>query len=173
MLNGRLHSDTSASAHRPSPANGGRASPDYFERKPIPTNRNDLVAHNCINQRIEGSGGVYLWVLSATAAGQCLGGWIAGLQYRASPSGHRVGRTGNLPPSRKRACIAHRRRPPEPGAGGLVSSVCGLLPLLSQQATTVAGIFARARRTALERAGVEHGVGPDYRPALAPYRTRP
>ncbi len=37
------------------------ASPDYFERHPVPKSPNDLTAHACINQRMPTSGGLYVW----------------------------------------------------------------------------------------------------------------
>lgn len=37
------------------------ASPDYFERHPVPRSPNDLTAHLCINQRMPTSGGLYVW----------------------------------------------------------------------------------------------------------------
>jgi DNA-binding transcriptional LysR family regulator len=37
------------------------ASPDYFAMHPIPKTPNDLVGHNCINQRMLTSGGLYVW----------------------------------------------------------------------------------------------------------------
>jgi len=37
------------------------ASPDYFLARPIPKVPNDLMAHQCINQRMVSSGGLYVW----------------------------------------------------------------------------------------------------------------
>jgi DNA-binding transcriptional LysR family regulator len=37
------------------------ASPRYFAAHPIPKNPRDLVKHNCINQRMLSSGGLYVW----------------------------------------------------------------------------------------------------------------
>ena len=37
------------------------ASPDYFARHAVPKSPNDLVAHQCINQRMPTSGGLYVW----------------------------------------------------------------------------------------------------------------
>jgi DNA-binding transcriptional LysR family regulator len=37
------------------------ASPAYFVNHPIPKNPRDLVKHNCINQRMLSSGGLYVW----------------------------------------------------------------------------------------------------------------
>jgi DNA-binding transcriptional LysR family regulator len=37
------------------------ASPDYFERHPVPKTPGDLTAHNCINIRFPTSGGLYVW----------------------------------------------------------------------------------------------------------------
>jgi DNA-binding transcriptional LysR family regulator len=37
------------------------ASPAYFEARPIPKTPNDLTDHNCINQRMPTSGGLYVW----------------------------------------------------------------------------------------------------------------
>lgn len=36
-------------------------SPDYFSRHPIPLTPDDLTAHQCINQRMPTSGGLYVW----------------------------------------------------------------------------------------------------------------
>ena len=36
-------------------------SPDYFAANPIPRKPQDLVAHRCINQRMQSSGGLYVW----------------------------------------------------------------------------------------------------------------
>jgi DNA-binding transcriptional LysR family regulator len=36
-------------------------SPGYFERHPIPRAPSDLTAHQCINQRMPTSGGLYVW----------------------------------------------------------------------------------------------------------------
>lgn len=37
------------------------ASPDYFAAHPVPKTPHDLTAHNCINQRMPTSGGLYVW----------------------------------------------------------------------------------------------------------------
>jgi len=37
------------------------ASPDYFAVHPVPRSPNDLTAHQCINQRMPTSGGLYVW----------------------------------------------------------------------------------------------------------------
>lgn len=37
------------------------ASPGYFATRPIPKTPNDLMAHQCINQRMPTSGGLYVW----------------------------------------------------------------------------------------------------------------
>ena len=37
------------------------ASPDYFAKHPIPKKPQDLTAHQCINQRMPTSGGLYVW----------------------------------------------------------------------------------------------------------------
>jgi DNA-binding transcriptional LysR family regulator len=37
------------------------ASPDYFAAHPVPETPLDLTAHNCINQRMLSSGGLYVW----------------------------------------------------------------------------------------------------------------
>lgn len=37
------------------------ASPDYFERFPVPKVPHDLTNHRCINQRMPTSGGLYVW----------------------------------------------------------------------------------------------------------------
>lgn len=37
------------------------ASPDYFARHPAPRHPHDLMEHNCINQRMPSSGGLYVW----------------------------------------------------------------------------------------------------------------
>ncbi|MDF3887606.1 LysR family transcriptional regulator [Cupriavidus basilensis] len=37
------------------------ASPAYFATHPAPKNPRDLVNHNCINQRMQTSGGLYVW----------------------------------------------------------------------------------------------------------------
>jgi DNA-binding transcriptional LysR family regulator len=37
------------------------ASPAYFKTRPIPKTPNDLMDHNCINQRMPTSGGLYVW----------------------------------------------------------------------------------------------------------------
>lgn len=37
------------------------ASPAYFASHPAPTSPRDLVNHNCINQRMQTSGGLYVW----------------------------------------------------------------------------------------------------------------
>ncbi|EHP41625.1 LysR family transcriptional regulator [Cupriavidus basilensis OR16] len=37
------------------------ASPGYFATHPIPKTPNDLMAHQCINQRMPTSGGLYVW----------------------------------------------------------------------------------------------------------------
>ncbi|PUA16948.1 LysR family transcriptional regulator [Glaciimonas sp. PCH181] len=37
------------------------ASPLYFETNPIPKVPQDLMAHQCINQRMQSSGGLYVW----------------------------------------------------------------------------------------------------------------
>lgn len=37
------------------------ASPEYFERHPIPKTPHDLLAHNCINMRMQTAGGLYSW----------------------------------------------------------------------------------------------------------------
>ena len=37
------------------------ASPDYFATHPVPKTPHDLTAHNCINQRMPTSGGLYVW----------------------------------------------------------------------------------------------------------------
>lgn len=37
------------------------ASPDYFAAHPIPRTPQDLMAHDCINQRMPTSGGLYVW----------------------------------------------------------------------------------------------------------------
>jgi DNA-binding transcriptional LysR family regulator len=39
------------------------ASPDYFERHPIPQTPQDLTAHNCINMRLPTHGGLFAWDL--------------------------------------------------------------------------------------------------------------
>lgn len=39
------------------------ASPEYFERHPIPKTPQDMTAHNCINTRLPTYGGVFSWVL--------------------------------------------------------------------------------------------------------------
>ena len=36
-------------------------SPDYFVDHPIPETPHDLMAHRCINQRMQSSGGLYVW----------------------------------------------------------------------------------------------------------------
>lgn len=36
-------------------------SPEYFERHPIPKTPHDLTDHHCINQRMQTSGGLYVW----------------------------------------------------------------------------------------------------------------
>lgn len=40
------------------------ASPDYFSRYPLPKNPQDLTEHRCINQRMQTSGGLYVWDFS-------------------------------------------------------------------------------------------------------------
>lgn len=37
------------------------ASPDYFSRHPVPTTPHELTQHQCINQRMVKSGGLYVW----------------------------------------------------------------------------------------------------------------
>lgn len=37
------------------------ASPAYFATHPIPKNPRDLLEHNCINQRMQTAGGLYIW----------------------------------------------------------------------------------------------------------------
>ena len=37
------------------------ASPAYFESRPIPKKPHDLLNHNCINMRLQSSGGIYVW----------------------------------------------------------------------------------------------------------------
>lgn len=37
------------------------ASPDYFERYPVPQTPHELTQHQCINQRMVRSGGLYIW----------------------------------------------------------------------------------------------------------------
>jgi DNA-binding transcriptional LysR family regulator len=37
------------------------ASPDYFAAHPAPKKPQELTAHNCINQRMPTSGGLYVW----------------------------------------------------------------------------------------------------------------
>lgn len=37
------------------------ASPSYFKKYPPPMNPHDLTNHKCINQRMESSGGLYVW----------------------------------------------------------------------------------------------------------------
>lgn len=37
------------------------ASPAYFATHPVPRNPRDLVNHNCINQRMQTAGGLYIW----------------------------------------------------------------------------------------------------------------
>lgn len=37
------------------------ASPEYFTRYPVPQHPNDLMAQDCINQRMPSSGGLYVW----------------------------------------------------------------------------------------------------------------
>jgi len=37
------------------------ASPSYFAKHPPPKNPQELTTHNCINQRMETSGGLYVW----------------------------------------------------------------------------------------------------------------
>jgi DNA-binding transcriptional LysR family regulator len=37
------------------------ASPTYFEKKPVPKVPRDLLKHNCINQRMQTAGGLYIW----------------------------------------------------------------------------------------------------------------
>jgi DNA-binding transcriptional LysR family regulator len=39
------------------------ASPDYFERHPIPLTPQDLTTHNCINMRLPTHGGLFAWDL--------------------------------------------------------------------------------------------------------------
>ncbi|MCV2219575.1 LysR family transcriptional regulator [Thauera sp. Sel9] len=37
------------------------ASPEYFESHPIPKSPHDLLNHNCINMRMQSSGGIFVW----------------------------------------------------------------------------------------------------------------
>ncbi|WP_336333253.1 LysR family transcriptional regulator [Pseudomonas putida] len=37
------------------------ASPEYFASHPIPEQPHDLLNHNCINMRMQSSGGIYVW----------------------------------------------------------------------------------------------------------------
>lgn len=37
------------------------ASPEYFAHRPAPENPRELMDHNCINQRMQSSGGLYVW----------------------------------------------------------------------------------------------------------------
>ena len=37
------------------------ASPEYFASRPVPKKPNDLLTHNCINMRLQSSGGIYVW----------------------------------------------------------------------------------------------------------------
>ena len=37
------------------------ASPEYFRSRPIPRKPHDLLSHNCINLRMQASGGIYVW----------------------------------------------------------------------------------------------------------------
>lgn len=37
------------------------ASPDYFAAYPVPRKPQDLMGHRCINQRMQSSGGLYVW----------------------------------------------------------------------------------------------------------------
>ncbi len=37
------------------------ASPAYFASRPIPVKPHDLLGHNCINQRMQTAGGLYIW----------------------------------------------------------------------------------------------------------------
>lgn len=38
-------------------------SPDYLKNKPVPRHPNDLLSHQCINLRLNSSGGLYAWEL--------------------------------------------------------------------------------------------------------------
>lgn len=37
------------------------ASPAYFDTRPMPKNPRNLLQHNCINQRMQTAGGIYVW----------------------------------------------------------------------------------------------------------------
>ena len=37
------------------------ASPEYFASRPVPKKPQDLLSHNCINMRMQSSGGVFVW----------------------------------------------------------------------------------------------------------------
>jgi len=61
------------------------ASPAYFAAHPIPRSPRDLVHHNCINQRMQTAGGLYVWDFKRR--GQQLNVRVAGqLIFNTSPS---------------------------------------------------------------------------------------
>ncbi|MGT2455310.1 LysR family transcriptional regulator [Cupriavidus basilensis] len=61
------------------------ASPAYFATHPAPKSPRDLVNHNCINQRMQTSGGLYVWDFERR--GQKLNVRVAGqLIFNTSPS---------------------------------------------------------------------------------------
>ncbi len=37
------------------------ASPEYFKSRPVPKKPHDLLNHNCINMRMQSSGGIFVW----------------------------------------------------------------------------------------------------------------
>lgn len=61
------------------------ASPAYFATHPVPKSPRELVNHNCINQRMQTSGGLYVWDFERR--GQKLNVRVAGqLIFNTSPS---------------------------------------------------------------------------------------
>ncbi|WP_211949744.1 LysR family transcriptional regulator [Cupriavidus yeoncheonensis] len=61
------------------------ASPAYFEAHPIPRTPHDLLKHNCINQRMQSAGGLYVWDFERR--GQPLNVRVEGqLIFNTSPS---------------------------------------------------------------------------------------
>ena len=121
-------------AHRAGHAHGGRRLARLLRTRPAPGTPQDLTEHKCINLRLPTCGGLYAWEfekrgreLHVRVEGQLVFNNVQMIVRAAAPGlgWLRDGGSGGG---------AYRGRAAGSGAGGLVSAISGLSPLLSEPA---------------------------------------
>jgi len=115
-------------------------SPSYFAERKQPQTPQDLTAHDCINLRLPTYGGLYAWEFEKN-----------GRELKVRAEGQRgPGRVGPGLSARGPGAETPRRWRARTGTRGLVSSVLGLPPLLSEPQADYTGLRLGGQCTALQ-----------------------